>query len=170
MDGDVIASIRRSSRPRVAASGIGFAIPSNLAREVTKPSLRSRHCQARLDRVRIQPVTPEIAEGLGLPARRARLIADVTKADGGAGRTVKAIWSRFGRQVRARRPRLPRSCRHPIGKAVSIEGAAQGPQADLEDTVAESCGRRQGGPSPSRRRLRRSRTSPSDADGSHLGR
>jgi serine protease Do len=57
--------------------GIGFAIPSNIARDVIA-ALRS---DGRVERgwlgVQIQPVTPELAEGFGLGKPRGALVATV---------------------------------------------------------------------------------------------
>ena len=58
--------------------GIGFAIPANLAR----PVIESLKANGRVARgwlgVRIQTVTPEIAESLGLPDSEGALVAGVT--------------------------------------------------------------------------------------------
>jgi Do/DeqQ family serine protease len=57
--------------------GIGFAVPSNMARAVMDQLIE--HGEVRRGRlgVRIQDVTPEIAEALGLAEVRGALVADV---------------------------------------------------------------------------------------------
>ena len=73
------ASTRRSIRPRGGSIGIGFAIPSNLAKAVVGRA--DRGARPRRQRgwlgVRIQAVTDEIAESLGLDKPHGALVASV---------------------------------------------------------------------------------------------
>ena len=70
--------------------GIGFAIPSNLARTVID-SLKNTGKVARgWLGVRIQSVTPEIAESLGLPGPDGALVASVTPGGPAASGSVEA--------------------------------------------------------------------------------
>jgi serine protease Do len=58
--------------------GIGFAIPSNLARSVVAALIRDGRVARGWLGVRIQTVTEEIAESLGLPQTAGALVASVT--------------------------------------------------------------------------------------------
>jgi serine protease Do len=64
--------------PNGGSVGIGFAIPSNLAKTVVA-QLREH---GKVDRgwlgVQIQQMTPEIASSLGMPSERGALVSDVT--------------------------------------------------------------------------------------------
>jgi serine protease Do len=66
MDGQVIGVNTAIFSPTGGSVGIGFAVPANLAKSVVEDLRKS----GRVDRgwlgVQIQPVTPEIAESLGL--------------------------------------------------------------------------------------------------------
>jgi len=75
--GDVIGINTAIASPNGGSVGIGFAIPSNLA----KPVIDQLRKNGRVDRgwigVEIQPVTPEIASSLGLGDPTGSLVASV---------------------------------------------------------------------------------------------
>ncbi|MEM7237441.1 MAG: Do family serine endopeptidase, partial [Pseudomonadota bacterium] len=57
--------------------GVGFSIPSDLAREIVEEILVSGTVERGWLGVSIQPVTPDIAEALGLAGTQGALIADI---------------------------------------------------------------------------------------------
>jgi len=69
--------------PSGGSIGIGFAVPSDIVRSVVAQLREFGETRRGWLGVRIQTVTPEIAESLGLPDEKGALIADVT-ADGPA--------------------------------------------------------------------------------------
>lgn len=58
--------------------GIGFAVPINLAREVMNQLIKYGEVQRGMLGVRVQDVTADIAEAMGLDSRQGALIAQVT--------------------------------------------------------------------------------------------
>src|SRR3954466_308881 len=78
MDGNVIGINSAIFSPSGRTVGIGFAIPSDLARDVVQQLRQFGAARRGWIGVRIQAVTPEIAEGLGLSSRQGALIANVT--------------------------------------------------------------------------------------------
>jgi serine protease Do len=78
LDGQVIGINTAIYSPNGGSVGIGFAIPSDLA----KPVIDQLREHGKVDRgwlgVQIQQVTPEIAKSLGLPKQEGALVADVT--------------------------------------------------------------------------------------------
>src|ERR1700685_4586032 len=78
MDGDVIGVNSAIFLPSVGSVGIGFSIPSNLAREVVGQLRQFGMARRGWIGVRIQQVTAEIAEGLSLPTTQGALVSDVT--------------------------------------------------------------------------------------------
>src|SRR6202000_2815177 len=58
--------------------GIGFSIPSNLVRSVVAQLRQFGIAKRGWIGVRIQAVTSDLAEGLGLPSAMGALITDVT--------------------------------------------------------------------------------------------
>ena len=120
--------------------GIGFAVPSNLAGPVIK-QLRSfgRTMRGWLG-VKIQPVTDEIAESLGLAKASGALVAEVNP-DGPATRSgLKAgdvILEFDGKKVTRMRalPRLVAETE--IGKAVVVQVWRAGAKVDLQVKIGE---------------------------------
>jgi serine protease Do len=78
LDGQVVGINTAIYSPNGGSVGIGFAIPSSLA----KPVIDQLREHGKVDRgwlgVQIQQVTPEIAKSLGLPKQEGALVADVT--------------------------------------------------------------------------------------------
>ena len=66
------------------SSGIGFAIPSNMVRVVAHSAETGGRVRMPWIGVRLQAVTADIAEGLGLSAPRGALVVDVRKGSPGA--------------------------------------------------------------------------------------
>ena len=58
--------------------GIGFAIPSNQAREIVADLIKNGSVERGWLGVSIQPVTPEIADAIGLDDAKGAMIAEVT--------------------------------------------------------------------------------------------
>ncbi len=78
LNGQVVGINTAIYSPNGGSVGIGFAIPSNLA----KPVIDQIREHGKVDRgwlgVQIQQVTPDIAKSLGLPKDEGALVADVT--------------------------------------------------------------------------------------------
>ncbi len=78
LDGQVVGINTAIYSPNGGSVGIGFAIPSSLA----KPVIEQLREHGKVERgwlgVQIQQVTPEIAKSLGLPKQEGALVADVT--------------------------------------------------------------------------------------------
>lgn len=76
-NGEVIGINTAIASPNGGSVGIGFAIPSNLA----KPVIESLREHGNVERgwlgVQIQKVTPDLAKALGLPQAEGALVADV---------------------------------------------------------------------------------------------
>ena len=81
MDGKVIGINTAIFSPSGGSIGIGFALPSSLAKGVIAQLRQFGHPRRGWLGVRIQSVTPELAQGLKMPKPMGALIAAVT--DGG---------------------------------------------------------------------------------------
>ena len=125
MDGQVIGINTAIYSPSGGSIGIGFAIPSNLAKAVVA------ELQGEPDHnvhrgwlgVRIQAVTDEIAESLGLDKARGALIASVSDNGPAQAAGIQAgdvVLSFDGKEVSDMR-RLPRLVAEtPVGKTVPV--------------------------------------------------
>ncbi|MHA1564379.1 MAG: DegQ family serine endoprotease [Alphaproteobacteria bacterium] len=140
LEGQVIGVNTAIFSPSGGSVGIGFSIPSSLAERVVD----QLHDFGRTKRgwlgVRIQTVTDEIAESLGLDSARGALVASVT-ADGPAqagkieaGDVVLSFDSRPIDQMRE----LPRIVADTeIGREVDVEVWRRGAMVNLRVSVGE---------------------------------
>ncbi len=123
LQGNVIGINTAIFSPTGGSVGIGFAIPSNLANPVIKQLIKYGRTKRGWLGVRIQTVTDEIAESLGLDEATGALVASVTK-DGPAEKAkLKAgdiVLEFDGKEVNAMRS-LPRIVAEtPIEKDVDV--------------------------------------------------
>lgn len=79
LNGEVIGINTAIFSPSGGSVGIGFAIPSNLAAPVIKQLIKYGKTRRGWLGVRIQTVTDEIAESLGLDKARGAMVASVTQ-------------------------------------------------------------------------------------------
>jgi serine protease Do len=138
MDGNVIGINSQIYTPSGGSVGIGFSIPSNLAREVIGQLRQFGVARRGWIGVRIQPVTEEIAEGLGLPTTQGALVSDVTR-DGPAAKAGLVngdlITGFDGKPVADDRA-LPRIVADtPIGKTVGIDVLRKSKKQTMRITV-----------------------------------
>lgn len=138
MDGNVIGINSAIFSPSGGSVGIGFAIPSNLARQVIGQLRQFGTARRGWIGVRIQTVTPEIAEGLGLASTKGALVAGVT-GDGPAAkaglRNGDLITGFDGKPVGDDRA-LPRIVADtPINKTVNVDLLRRGQKQVVRITV-----------------------------------
>lgn len=110
MDGKVIGINTAIISPTGGSIGIGFALPSNTAARVIEQLKKYGEARRGWIGIRIQSVTPEIAESLGMSAPRGALVANVTPGSPAetAGLKVGDIIVSFdGREIASMR-QLPR--------------------------------------------------------------
>ncbi len=90
MDGEVIGVNAAIFSPSGGSVGIGFAIPSSLAKGVVEQLKATGKTRRGWLGVRIQTVTPEIAESLGIGQTRGALVSSVTPNSPAAASALKA--------------------------------------------------------------------------------
>lgn len=120
--------------------GIGFAIPANLARPVIESLMRSGRVARGWLGVRIQSVTKEIAESMGLSEDRGALIASITPGGPAAQADIQpgdVILEFDGKKVDRMRS-LPRLVAETsIGKRVDVKLWRRGAQKDVLVALGE---------------------------------
>jgi serine protease Do len=138
MEGNVIGINSAIFSPSGGSVGIGFSIPSNLARQVIGQLRQFGGTRRGWIGVKIQQVTAEIAEGLGLPNTRGALVTNVTAGGPAAKaglRNGDLITGFDGKAVGDERA-LPRIVADtPIGKTVSLDMLRRGSKQSLRITV-----------------------------------
>jgi len=140
LDGEVIGINTAIFSPSGGNVGIGFAIPSNLA----LPVIESLKEDGRVKRgwlgVRIQTVTDEIAESLGLEEAQGALVASVTPGGPAEAASIEPgdVILEFDRKKIDRMRGLPRIVAEtPIGKEVEVAIWRRGEERAVEVTLGE---------------------------------
>jgi serine protease Do len=138
MDGDVIGINTAILSPSGGSIGIGFAVPSDMARPIVDQLLAYGETRRGWLGVRIQPVDDNIAESLGLGESRGALIAGVDDKGPSkpAGIVAGDVIIRFdGRDIKESRD-LPRIVgQTAVGKEVDVVVIREGKEKSLRVTL-----------------------------------
>jgi serine protease Do len=140
MDGDVIGINTAIYSPSGGSIGIGFSLPSNLARPVLEQIRDFGHARRGWLGINIQSVTDEIAESLGMDKPRGALIASVK--EGGPAQVAgiqpgDVVLDFDGKEVTDMR-RLPRVVAEtPIDKSVKVTVWRKRQEVTLDVKVGE---------------------------------
>jgi serine protease Do len=140
MDGEVVGINSAIYSPSGGSVGIGFAIPSNLARPVIEQIRQYGHPRRGWIGVRIQSVSAELAEGLHLPSAKGALIASVTPGGPAEQAGIKqgdVVLKFDGHDVTEMRG-LPRMVAEtPVAKAVDVTVWRKGKEVNVTAKVGE---------------------------------
>jgi serine protease Do len=140
MDGRVVGIASAIYSPSGGSVGVGFAIPSNMARGVIAQLRQYGHARRGWMGVRIQSITGEIADSLALPSQNGALVADVTAGGPAAKAGVRngdLITAFNGNTVPDSRVLSRLVADTPIGSAVAVEIVRNGQKQNLRVTVAQ---------------------------------
>jgi serine protease Do len=140
LDGEVIGINTAIYSPSGGSIGIGFSIPANMAKNVVAQLREYGRARRGWLGVRIQEVTPEIAESLGLHDPNGAMVAGVS--DDGPAAKAKIhngdIILRFNNEDVKSWHNLPRIVAETaIGQNVPVTIWRDGKQQDIQVSVAE---------------------------------
>ena len=140
LDGQVVGINTAIFSPSGGSVGIGFAIPANLAKPVIDQLQKFGRARRGWLGVRIQTVTEEIAQGLGLDDATGALVANVTA--GGPAKMAKVevgdVILKFDGKAVTEMRQLPRIVAEtPVGKKAKLEVWRQGKKVILDVTLGE---------------------------------
>ena len=139
MQGRVVGVNSAIISPSGASVGIGFAVPTSTVRPIVEQILEHGETRRGWIGVRIQTVTPEIADSLGLAPARGALIAGLSDDGPAAAAGIEPgdiVLSFDGRNIAAMRD-LPRIVAETgIGRTVDVEIYRGGRTIGVEVTVA----------------------------------
>jgi serine protease Do len=140
LDGQVVGINTAIYSPNGGSVGIGFAIPSSLA----KPVIDQLREHGKVERgwlgVQIQEVTPEIAKSLGLPKAEGALVADVTPGSPAAKAGLKqgdVILTYDGHHVAKVRDLPIVVAQTPVGQEAKVEVFRHGKEEHVDIAVGQ---------------------------------
>jgi serine protease Do len=140
MDGNVVGVNSAIFSPSGGSVGIGFAIPSNLVKDIIGQLRQYGATRRGWVGVSIQQITPEIAQAMGLPSSAGALISSVDAGGPAAKAGVKngdVVIAFDGKPILDNRA-LPRIVADtPAGKTVNVEVLRGGKKHGLKLTVAK---------------------------------
>jgi serine protease Do len=140
MDGEVIGVNTAIYSPSGGSVGIGFAVPSNLVMRVVDQLKEFGRTRRGWLGVRIQSVTPEIAEAFGLPGDGGALVASVTPdgpAEGAGLEAGDVIVSFNGTEITEMRE-LPRAVAETeVGRAAEVIVIRNGEEMTFDVVLGE---------------------------------
>ncbi|MCG6856949.1 MAG: DegQ family serine endoprotease [Salaquimonas sp.] len=138
MDGEVIGINTAIISPSGGSIGLGFAIPTSLARGVIDQLIQYGETRRGWLGVQIQTVTDEIAETLGMKDARGALVGDVVHdgpADKAGIKSGDVVLKFDNKDVKEMRD-LPKIVADtPVGKEVDVIVLRKGEEQDLRATV-----------------------------------
>ncbi len=138
-NGEVVGVNTAIYSPNGGSVGIGFAIPSNLTREIVAQLKAHGKVERGWLGVQIQLVSPEIAQAMGLDKPHGALVAVVTPDSPAAKAGLHqgdVIVSYDGKAIKEMRD-LPRMvAATPVGKSVSIELLRNGNRKTVSVSIA----------------------------------
>ena len=140
MRGEVIGINTAIISPSGGSIGIGFAVPTELAENIVNQLIEFGETRRGWLGVRIQPVTDEVAESLGLDSARGALVSGVVEGGPIANGEIRAgdVILRFDGQPVSEMRDLPRAvAESAVGKQVDVVVLRDG----KEETVKVTLGR-----------------------------
>ncbi len=138
MDGEVVGVNTAIFSPTGGSIGIGFAVPSDTVTTVINQLKEYGEVKRGWLGVKIQSISEDIAESLGLPENTGALVAGVTPDSPAAKGNLEPgdVIVRFDGQDITTMRGLPRIvAQTPIGKAVDVEVLRKGNRQTLSVTV-----------------------------------
>ncbi len=137
MDGQVIGVNTAILSPNGGSIGIGFSMASNVVGTVVKQLREFGETRRGWLGVKIQRVTPEIAESLGLASGKGAMVTDVPEGPAAdAGIKAGDVITKFaGNDIEDDRDLVARVAQAPIGEKVDVTVLRNGKPEDLQVTL-----------------------------------
>ncbi len=138
MNGEVVGINTAIISPSGGSIGIGFSIPSELAAGVVAQLSEFGETRRGWLGVRIQPVTPEIAESLDIPEAKGALVSGVIKGgpvDNGSIQLGDVILKFDGKDIDHSRELPLAVAESPVGKEVDVIVLRKGAEITVKVTL-----------------------------------
>ncbi len=138
LDGQLIGINSMIYSPSGASAGIGFAIPSNLAREVMTQLLKYGKVRRGSLGLVVQEVTPRIARALGMPGPRGAVVVQVASGSAAAQAGVQigdVLLDINGRPVQGQEALDNSEGLLPVGSKVDLKLLRNGRTLDVHTQI-----------------------------------
>lgn len=138
MYGEVIGINTAIISPSGGSIGIGFAVPTELAQNIVQQLIEFGETRRGWLGVRIQPVTDDVAESLGLSEARGALVSGIIKGgpvENGAIKPGDVIITFDGKPVKEMRDLPLAVAESPVGKDVDVVLLRDGKQQTVKVTL-----------------------------------
>jgi serine protease Do len=138
LNGEVVGINTAIFSPTGGSVGIGFSVPANTARGVVDQLWKYGETRRGWLGVKVQTVTDDLAESIGLDKPRGALVADVTEGSPGKAAGVEpgdVIVEFNGKPIREMKE-LPRAVAETeIGKEVTLKALRKGKEVELKVAI-----------------------------------
>jgi serine protease Do len=138
LNGQVVGINTAIFSPTGGSVGIGFSVPANTARGVVDQLWKYGETRRGWLGVKVQTVTDDLAESIGLDKPRGALVADVTEGSPGKAAGVEpgdVIVEFNGKPIREMKE-LPRAVAETeIGKEVTLKALRKGKEVELKVAI-----------------------------------
>lgn len=138
LNGEVVGINTAIFSPTGGSVGIGFAVPSNTAKNVVAQLEKYGETRRGWLGVKIQTVTPDIAESMGMDKARGALVADVTTGSPSdkAGIDAGDVIVEFNGRAIVDSKELPRVVGETdVGKEVTVKVIRDGKEKEIKVTL-----------------------------------
>lgn len=138
LNGDVVGVNTAIFSPSGGSVGIGFSVPANTAKSVVNQLVKFGETRRGWLGVKIQTVTPDIAESMGLTKPHGALVADVTKGSPSekAGLLAGDVIVEFDGKPIADSKELPRVVAETeVGKEVTVKVVRTSKEMEVKVTL-----------------------------------
>ena len=135
LQGEVVGINTAIFSPTGGSVGIGFSVPANTARSVVDQLAKYGETRRGWLGVKVQSVTDDIAESMGLAKPKGALVADVTEGSPGKAAGIEAgdVITEFNGKTITEMKELPRAVAElEVGKEVIVKALAQGQGSGIQ--------------------------------------
>jgi serine protease Do len=138
LKGEVVGINTAIFSPTGGSVGIGFSVPANTARSVVSQLAKYGETRRGWLGVKVQTVTDDIAESMGLGKPHGALVADVTDGSPGKAAGIEAgdVIVEFDGKAITEMKHLPRAVAETeIGKDVTVKAIRKGKQVEFKVAI-----------------------------------
>ncbi len=138
MQGQVVGINTAIFSPTGGSVGIGFSVPANTARGIVDQLAKYGETRRGWLGVKVQSVTDDIAESMGLDRPRGALVADVTEGSPGKAAGIEAgdVITEFNGKPITEMKELPRAvAESEVGKEVTVKALRKGKSVEFKVAI-----------------------------------